>query len=364
MTLKLVKPGSYTFKYEGKRKTSYRVIFRQGDVHLDEKLDEKRATSDRAAVQLAQRRISDALKSPKGKAPAMVKIEDLGREVVESKLTPSTRRDAHYWVFTRLIPYMRVHCPFIVDFNEGIWDDYILWEQRNRPGTKLFNCRKYMSQIVHRAAKRGIVTKPMRLRNPDPKRAAGKVFTDAEIKALLAKADDELRLQILMGYAMGMRRSEILHLQWDRIDLRAGVIHLRREDTKIRQARSFKVPAVLLESLRLRRLAVRGRWVFPSNKKPDAPILDNKTAWQACKRRAKVSGRFHDLRHTFLTHEIHVRKTPALDVCAYSGLSIEELKRTYLHPTVESTAYIADGLGDKLAALCGKFVEKREESAK
>lgn len=362
--MKLVKPGSYTYRYDGKRKTTYRVIFRQGDVHLDEKLDEKKATSDRAAVQLAQRRIGEALKNPKAKAPSMVKIEDLGREVVEGKLSPGTRKDAQYWVFTRLIPYMRLHCPFVVDFNEAVWEDYIVWEQRNRPGTKLFNCRKYMSQIVHRAAKKGVVARPIRLRNPDPKRDAGKVYSEDEIKSLLKRADDELRLQILMAYSMGMRRSEILHLQWDRLDLRAGVVHLRREDTKIRQARSFKINAFVLEQLRHRKLTTRGRWVFPSPKKADAPILDNKTAWQACKRKTKVRGRFHDLRHTFLTNEIHAKKTPAMDVCAYAGLSIEELKRTYLHPTVESTAHIAQSFDDKLAALCGKFEEKRKERAK
>lgn len=89
-------------------------------------------------------------------------------------------------------------------------------------------------------------------------------------------------------------------------------------------------------------------WVFPSRFDHSKPARANRTAWTATKRRAKVKGRFHDLRHTYLSVALLERKLNPLHVAVYAGVSLQEIQRTYLHPSVEDTRHVAWDLGGNL----------------
>jgi integrase len=47
-----------------------------------------------------------------------------------------------------------------------------------------------------------------------------------------------------------MRKGEILNLTWDRIDLQAGLLRLRPQDTKTREGRPIPLTKELSEMLR------------------------------------------------------------------------------------------------------------------
>jgi integrase len=378
MSFKPIKKGQYAYKRIGKRTTDYRVIFRQGGLYLNEKLID--VTDDKDALIKARKRISEAERDHREKDRVeqeikenspLVRFETIIDQVIESKQTASTRRQVRHFLKSVVLPILEKHCPFVQEFGPTGPEDFITWFQTERPGQKAFNPRKYFFQVLRRAKKLGLLRPDVIIeaKNPDPKRAKGKVYHDDELRSLLEHAEGDLELQLLMAISMGMRKSEILKLRWDRLNPFFQTIALRAEDTKIREGREFKVPSLIWDALMARKEASTSEWVFPSRSNPNAPIIDNKTAWAACKERARVRGRFHDLRHTFLTNEIMVKKKNPNDVCAYAGLSLEELK-TYLHPTHQQTAYIAQEQNQKLLSIvsvkknCNNFCNNSLERAR
>lgn len=359
MSFKVIKKGHSVYKRVGKFKSDYRVIFNQDGIRLNEKLSN--VTDDKDALIKARKRIAEvetehklkqqnqveiATKSP------MVRFETIMEQVIESKRTDSTRKQVRHYLISVVLPILNEKCPFVQDFGPTGPEDFITWFQLARPGQKLFNPRKYFFQVLRRAKKLGLLDPSLEIeaKNPDPKRKKGKVYNETEITGLFQYATGDLELQLLMAISMGMRKSEILRLRWDRLNPFFQNIALRAEDTKIREGREFRVPSPIWALLEARRATTQSDYIFPSPKGLDAPVIDNKTAWQRCKREAKVKGRFHDLRHTYLTNEIIVKKKHPTDVCAYAGLSLEELK-TYLHPTHMDTAYLAEGQNEIIRSI-------------
>lgn len=75
------------------------------------------------------------------------------------------------------------------------------------------------------------------------------VLTEAQVFALIDAAEAHgIRLALALAGCTGMRRSEILRLQWEDVDLDAGVIRIRGKTKKGRAvAMHAKLKAVLLE---------------------------------------------------------------------------------------------------------------------
>lgn len=357
MSFKVIKKGQFAYKRVGKFKTDYRVMFRQNGIYLNEKLID--VVDDKDALAKTRKRIAEVeyLKSQQDliqkqieeKSP-LVRFETIMDQVIASKPVPSTRATAEHYLKKVVLPILQKRCPFVKDFGPTGPEDFVMWFQNERPGQKIFNARKYFLQVLKRARKLGLLNSQVviEMKNPDPKRQAGKVYSDEEIQALFEHASSDLKLQILMAYKMGMRRSEILKLRWDRLNIHRQTIALKPEDTKIRRGREFKVPGFIWDILMTRREGIKSPYVFPSPADYSKPTLDNKSAWQGCKKKAKVSGRFHDLRHTFLTHMIARERFNTTLVCEYAGLSNDELRETYLHATYQDTAFIADNQDEKM----------------
>lgn len=208
---------------------------------------------------------------------------------------------------------------------------------------KFFNDRKWLTAFLHAQVEAGRIKKIPKLENPDGETKAGKVFTDTEVGDLINFAQNkDLRLAILMAVTMGMRRLEIFGLRCDRVDLKKRVIRLRAEDTKIRKARSFAVSEACWLEIK-ERCAPGSIWVFPSATNKLASLHKDgfKTAWTNLRKITGVSGRFHDLRHTFLTKAFKsAGANPAL-ICHYAGLSLEVAQATYLHFDERDTEAVA-----------------------
>lgn len=358
-SFKPIKKGQHAYKRTGKFKTAYKVLFRQNGIRLNERLY---VSDDKSALESARIRIGEAFEEKTRKdlsekeideKSSMVRFETIMDQVIASKPHLPTRKTVEYFLKKTVLPILDKNCPFVQDFGPTGPEDFVTWFQNERPGERLFNPRKYFIQVLKRAKKLGLLNHQVviEIKNPDSERDAGKVYSDDEIAALFQNAQGDLELQILMAYSMGMRRGEILKLRWDRLNQFRQTIALRPEDTKIRRGREFKVNATIWTLLEARRQTITSDYVFPSPKDNSKPIIDNKSAWQRCKRHSKVKGRFHDLRHTFLTNEVARKKHQAIDVCIYAGLSLDELRETYLHPTYQDTAYIAADQDEKLRSI-------------
>jgi len=114
------------------------------------------------------------------------------------------------------------------------------------------------------------------------------------VTATVAADNPHLKALILLGLDSGMRRGEILSLDWTDIDFDAGIIKILGTHTKTQRKRS--VPMTNRTKAELRGLANFGASgnVFPFN--------DFKRSWATALRVAKIGGlTFRDLRRTFVT---------------------------------------------------------------
>jgi integrase len=149
-----------------------------------------------------------------------------------------------------------------------------------------------------------------------------------------------------------MRRAEILGLKWS--DIRDGQIYLPGERTKNGKPREIPVSRRLSEELiRLRNkrraaeVSTASDLVFqpPRERKGfsrgvlevvTGPMRDIRVAWETAKKKAGIAPgfRFHDLRHTFASHQ----KMAGVDdftLMEIMGHSDHRMMRRYAHLTPE-----------------------------
>lgn len=128
-----------------------------------------------------------------------------------------------------------------------------------------------------------------------------RILTIAELQKLVDLAPCPLKYIILVAINLGMRRNEILTLEWDRVNLESGFIYVAK--TKTGDPRGLPLNEALLPLFKkLRKDEPFSKYVFanPSTKKPYVEI---KTAWKSLLKKAGIEDfRFHDLRHNFATH--------------------------------------------------------------
>lgn len=134
---------------------------------------------------------------------------------------------------------------------------------------------------------------------------------------------------VVMALSTGMRRSEILELTWDRVDLERQVVILRPENTKTSTARAVPIAGQALSELRelhRTRRRIDTQLVFPAQTPTDRSSrpIDIRTAWCRALARAEIENfRFHDLRHTAASH------------LAMSGATLAEIAEVLGHKTLQ-----------------------------
>ena len=123
-----------------------------------------------------------------------------------------------------------------------------------------------------------------------------------ECQALIKSCEPHLRPIVITALNTGMRRGEILNLQWDNVDLKHGFILL--DITKNGERREIPINGTLKTTLNglMRRIDIPH--VF-HDQKTGKPYRDVKRSFKSASKKAKIHDfRFHDLRHTFASHLI------------------------------------------------------------
>jgi len=144
-----------------------------------------------------------------------------------------------------------------------------------------------------------------------------------ECENLINACADHLKRIVIMALNTGMRKSEILFLKWDSIDLHNGFILL--DITKNGERREIPINNTLGNTLSniIRRIDVP--YVF-YDQKTGNPYQDVKSAFNAACRRAGIKDfRFHDLRHTFASHLV------------MAGVDLTTIKELLGHKTLTMT---------------------------
>ena len=152
---------------------------------------------------------------------------------------------------------------------------------------------------------------------PPKKAKEMQVLDRDELQRFLIQAQAEGYYELfLLELATGLRRGELLALQWDDLDFQTGVLNVSKQvytvngelqftEPKTKNSvRSIVLPPSILTVLAEYKKTVVSRWMFPSPIKDDVPTTPEAVY-------SKLTGileragckklRFHDLRHTFAT---------------------------------------------------------------
>lgn len=159
---------------------------------------------------------------------------------------------------------------------------------------------------------------------------------------------------ILLALTTGMRRNEMLGLEWSRVDLRSGLIHLGAEHTKSGKRRSVPINDAARRAL-VGRLEFRNRhcptspWVFchwDGNR-----LVSVRQGFEAAVRRAGIENfRIHDLRHTCASWMVQ-EGAPLGDVRDFLGHSTVTVTERYAHHSPDRVRAAASLLNGRLAQI-------------
>jgi len=127
-----------------------------------------------------------------------------------------------------------------------------------------------------------------------------RTLTPEEYQRLLENCSLHYRPVVMLAYDTGMRRGEILGLKWDQVDLKAGVISLRADETKTQENREIPLDGALKALIAGIPKTLGSPYVFTFR---GHGLTDPKTAFlRACQRASIPDFRFHDLRHCAVTN--------------------------------------------------------------
>jgi integrase len=135
----------------------------------------------------------------------------------------------------------------------------------------------------------------------DEQNIRDRVLTREEFDRMLKASPDYLKPILQCAYHTGMRKAEILHLTWDRVDLKSGFIRLKETDTKTSERRHIPIGRELRGILERLPIAIDAHdHVFTRQGQPIKSIREIFT--RVCRDAGLSDVVFHDLRHTATTN--------------------------------------------------------------
>ncbi|HGJ5881892.1 integrase [Arsenophonus sp.] len=154
------------------------------------------------------------------------------------------------------------------------------------------------------------IDKALSLKVPQPKNKRIRWLEPHEAKRLVDECPEPLKSTVQFALATGLRRSNIINLEWQQIDMQRRVAWINPEDSQSGRAIGVALNDTACKVLR-NQIGHHHRWVFVHTKasnRSDGTItpsvrkmrVDSNTAWKMALKRAGVENfRFHDLRHTW-----------------------------------------------------------------
>lgn len=208
---------------------------------------------------------------------------------------------------------------------------------------------------------------------PPKKSAEMQVLTPEEMQRFLIQAKYEGYFEmLLLELTTGMRRGELLGLQWKDLNFQTGELHICRQAYHVKGSLQITEPktkasirTIILSKAVLNVLAeykktVNSRWLFPSPKIEDMPRNPQsvfKKVKEILKKADCKNIRFHDLRHTFATTAL----ANGMDVKTLSSIighvSSETTLDIYLHSTQEMQRQAASKIDRGIARREGDNTE-------
>ncbi|MEX2253836.1 MAG: tyrosine-type recombinase/integrase [Acidimicrobiia bacterium] len=200
---------------------------------------------------------------------------------------------------------------------------------------------------------------------PRPPRKEMRVWSADELRKFLdATADDRLHALFVLAATSGLRRSEILGLRWDDVDLDTGTLAVRRArvaagydvfegETKSGCSRLVRIPEGTVAALRVHRtaqleerLAWGASWTdmgYLATREDGLPLHPHSLT-DAFERKVRAIDvpviRFHDLRHTCATLLLQAEVHPKVvqEMLGHSSIAITLDIYSHVVPSMQDEA--------------------------
>ena len=216
------------------------------------------------------------------------------------------------------------------------------------------SCHTTCHTALEKAVSEGLITRNPSIgcKLPPKKSREMQVLTQDEVRRFLTQAKEEGYYEIfLLELTTGMRRGEILGLQWKDVNLHTGELHIRRQVVKKgaktliskpktkSSIRTLMLPIDMVEILAEHKKTATCEWVFPSPVKegePRNPASIYGKFQKILERSHCKKIRFHDLRHTFATMALE------------NGMDIKTLSAMIGHISSETTLNIYSHITDTM----------------
>lgn len=215
---------------------------------------------------------------------------------------------------------------------------------------------RHIQKVLHGALKQALINRLISRNVSEavalPRLSRREIKTlsrDEQARFIEGLSGDRLRVAFLMLLGTGIRRGELLGLQWQDVDLESGTVSIRRDLVWTKEAgfvyqqpktekskRIIPLPAVLIDELRRHKELMELEKHFA----PDAPLFCttrgtpiipenfNRTFYRLCRRAGINNINLHALRHTFATRLLEM------------GENIKVIQELLGHSRISTTADI------------------------
>lgn len=164
---------------------------------------------------------------------------------------------------------------------------------------------------------------------------------------------------IILALNTGMRRGEILNLEWWQIDFSTNRLIVTK--TKSGKPRHIPMNQVVRETLIELKETTGTEYVFESRRNPGHPIQDPKKSFNGALKDAGIENfRFHDLRHTAGTRlaEAGADAFTIKDILGHASIQTSAI---YVHATDEGKRRAISALGRYVENFGQKLVKNEKE---
>ena len=246
-------------------------------------------------------------------------------------------------------------------------------------------CHASCRMALEKAVKEGLITM-----NPaigcmlPPKKAREmQVLTHDEMQRFLIQAKHDGYYEIfLLDLSTGLRRGELMGLQWKDLNMTTGELRIERQVSRVNgelktfppktksSIRTIVLPPSVLKMLKAYQPSTNGsKWIFPSPVKTEDSPRDPHTVYskmQLVLQRAECKRiRFHDLRHTFATmaleHGMDVKTLSAMIGHVSSATTLDIYSHITTEMEINAAQKIDKGIGRANTAIKETDVPKPEK---
>ena len=225
-------------------------------------------------------------------------------------------------------------------------------------------CHATCRTALEKAVQEGLIrTNPaIGCKLPPKKAREMQVLDRDELQRFLIQAKAEGYYELfLLDLSTGLRRGELMALQWDDLNFETGVLNVNKQVYQVNgelqfsepktknSIRKIVLPPSVVEVLREYKKTVNSRWMFPSPVKEDRPLTPGvvrKRLQLILEHAGCKQVRFHDLRHTFAT------------LALQNGMDVKTLSAMLGHVSAATTLDIYTHITDDMQRTAAANIDR------